>query len=228
MRNILVVDVGGTHIKVLTARHRVPVLIPSGPRMTAAAMVDRVREATRTWRYSAVSVGYPGLVADDRPLREPHNLAAGWVGFDFERAFERPVRMINDAAMQALGAYRIGRMLYLGFGTGLGSALVVDGTVIAMELAHLPYRHGRTYEQYVGAAGLTRLGRRRWERHVGRVVALLRTALEADDLVIGGGNAPLLATLPAGARRGTARDALLGGARLWSANRRALPPARRA
>jgi polyphosphate glucokinase len=228
MRNILVVDVGGTHIKVMTARRRGRILIPSGPRMTAADMVDAVRRATGGWRYSAVSIGYPGPVAGDRPSREPHNLAGGWVGYDFERAFARPVRMINDAAMQALGNYRGGRMLYLGLGTGLGSALVVDGIVVPMELAHLPYRHGRTYEQYVGAAGLARLGRRRWERHVGRVATLLRTALEADDLVIGGGNAPLLASLPAGARRGTPRDALRGGARLWSANRRALPSARRA
>jgi polyphosphate glucokinase len=227
MRTILVVDVGGTQIKVLTARRRRLIMIPSGPRMTAAGMVDAVLHRTRGWRYSAVSIGYPGRVADDGPLREPHNLAVGWVGFDFERAFERPVRMINDAAMLALGAYRGGRMLFLGLGTGLGSALILDGTVVAMELAHLPYRNGRTYEQFVGAGGLAQLGRRRWERHVHRVVALLTAALEAEDLVIGGGNASLLATLPAGARRGSARDALAGGSRLWSSNRRALwSPAR--
>ena len=212
---ILVVDVGGTKIKVLATGQPESVKRPSGPTLTAAQMVDTVREVAAGWEYDAVSIGYPGPVLHGRPAFEPHNLGPGWVGFDFDRAFDRPVRIINDAAMQALGSYEGGRMLFLGFGTGLGSALVVEGVVQPLELAHLPYRRGRTFEEYVGAAGLARLGPRRWQRCVTDVVERLKAALQAEDVVLGGGNARLLERLPAGARLGANAKAFIGGFRLW-------------
>jgi polyphosphate glucokinase len=213
---ILVIDVGGTSIKVLATGHRTPVKIPSGPTMTAKLMVRMVREAVADWDYSAVSIGYPGPVKDGKPASEPKNLGRGWVGFDFAKAFGCPVKLINDAAMQAVGSYKGGRMLFLGLGTGLGSTLIVDGVVAPMELAHLPYRRGRTYEQYVGKAGLDRLGKRRWRRHVEDVTKRLAAALEADDVVLGGGNAKCLSTLPAGVRVGNNGHAFVGGYRLWT------------
>jgi polyphosphate glucokinase len=216
---VLVVDVGGTHIKVLATGHTAPRRIPSGPEMTARQMVRAVRKATNDWRYSAVSIGYPGAVLHGKPASEPHNLGGGWVGFDFKKAFGRPVRVINDAAMQALGSYEGGRMLFLGLGTGLGSALIVDGVLEPMELAHLPYRHGRTYEQEVGAKALKRHGKKRWRRRVFDVVERLKTALEADDVVIGGGNAKKLKALPKGARLGANEKAFRGGYRLWQSRR---------
>jgi polyphosphate glucokinase len=212
---ILVVDVGGSHIKLLASGQKTPIKIPSGPKTTARTMVRRVKQAVDGWTYAAVSIGYPGAVLHGKPLSEPHNLGGGWVGFNFRRAFGRPVRVINDAAMQALGSYKGGRMLFLGLGTGLGSALIVDGVLAPMELAHLPYKKGRTYEDYVGQAGLERLGKRKWRRHVADVVTRLKAALEADDVVIGGGNAKLLRTLPRGVRLGTNANAFRGGYRLW-------------
>lgn len=214
---VLVVDVGGTSIKVSATGRRVPVKIPSGPHLTPRRMVTLVREATRGWDYGAVSIGFPGPVKNGRPAREPHNLGRGWRRFAFDRAFDRPVRIVNDAAMQALGSYRGGRMLFLGLGTGLGTTLIVDGVVAPMEVAHLPYKKGRTYEDYVGKAGLKRLGRTRWRRHVADVTERLAAAFVADDIVIGGGNAKLVRRLPAGARRGDNRRAFTGGYRLWSA-----------
>ena len=212
---VLVVDVGGSHVKVLATGHKTPVRIPSGPSMTASTMVRRVRKAVESWTYDAVSIGYPGAVLHGKPVSEPRNLGGGWVGFPFKKAFGRPVIIINDAAMQALGSYKGGRMLFLGLGTGLGSALIVDGVLEPMELAHLPYRKGRTYEDYVGNAGLERFGKRKWRRRVADVIARLKVALEADDVVIGGGNAKLLKTLPRSARLGTNANAFLGGYRLW-------------
>ncbi|HWF83962.1 MAG TPA: ROK family protein, partial [Vicinamibacterales bacterium] len=214
--NVLVIDVGGTHVKVSATGGRKAIKIPSSPAMTPARMVAAVKKATAGWTYSVVSIGYPGAVLHGKPISEPHNLAGGWVGFNFQKAFGRPVRIINDAAMQALGSYRGGRMLFLGLGTGLGTALIVDGALEPMELAHLPYKKGRTYEDYVGHAGLKRLGRKKWEKHVAAVVDLLATALEADDVVIGGGNIKLLRRLPVGARRGDNRHAFVGGYRLWN------------
>src|SRR5437867_11526993 len=196
---VLVIDVGGTHVKVVASGHKKPIEIPSGPDMTAKKMVAAVRQATAGWKYDAVSIGYPGPVLHGRPLGEPHNLGRGWVGFDFRKAFNRPVKIINDAAMQALGSYHRGRMLFLGLGTGLGSALIVDGVLEPMELAHLPYKKGRTYEDYVGLAGLKRLGKRKWRQHVADVVKQLKTALQADYVVLGGGNARLLKKFPPGA-----------------------------
>jgi polyphosphate glucokinase len=217
---ILVIDVGGTHVKVLAMGHKQRVEIPSGPKMTPAKMVAAVRAATAGWKYDAVSIGYPGPVVHNRPLSEPHNLGHGWVGFDFKKALGgRPVRIINDAAMQALGSYKGKRMLFLGLGTGLGSALIVDGVLEPMELAHLPYKKGRTYEDYVGLAGLKRLGKRKWRRHVNEVVKLLKTALEADYVVLGGGNAKLLKKLPPGTSLGDNTNAFRGGYRLWTTTR---------
>lgn len=217
---ILVVDVGGTHVKVLATGRRVPVKVLSGPALTPRQMVRLVREATTNWSYDAVSIGYPGPVVNGKPISDPWNLGHGWVGFDFARAFGRPVKVINDAAMQALGSYKRGRMLFLGLGTGLGSALIVDGVLEPMELGHLPYRKGRSYEDYVGAAGLKRLGRKKWRRHVLDVIALLRNALQADDVVLGGGNAKLLDRLPVGVRLGNNAYAFIGGYRLWDRDAR--------
>ena len=211
----LVVDVGGTHVKALASGYRKHIEIPSGPGLTARKMVESVKKAVSGWKYDTVSIGYPGPVIHDRPVAEPHNLGGGWVGFDFKKSFGRPVRIINDAAMQALGSYRGGRMLFLGLGTGLGSALIVDGALEPMELAHLPYRKGRTYEDFVGLAGLKRLGKKKWRRHVTDVVRQLKTALQADYVVLGGGNAKLLKTLPAGVRLGDNSKAFIGGFRLW-------------
>jgi polyphosphate glucokinase len=214
---ILVIDVGGTHVKVVATGHKQRVEFPSGPKMTPAKMVAAVRAATVGWKYDVVSMGYPGPVAHGRPLGEPHNLRHGWVGFDFKKAFGgRPVKIINDAAMQALASYKGRRMLFLGLGTGLGAALIVDGVLEPMELAHLPYKKGRTYEDYVGLAGLQRLGKRKWRRNVSEVVKLLKAALEADYVVFGGGNARLLKRLPPGSCLGNNANAFRGGYRLWS------------
>jgi len=213
----LVIDVGGTHVKLLATGRRRRAEIPSGPSLTPAKMVSAVRAATAGWKYDAVSIGYPGPVVHGRPLSEPSHLGAGWVGFDFKQAFgRRPVKIINDAAMQALGSYQGKRMLFLGLGTGLGSALVVDGVVEPMELAHLPYKKGRTYEDYLGLDGLKRLGKKKWRHHVVKVVRQLKAAVQADYVVLGGGNARLLKRLPAGARLGNNANAFRGGYRLWT------------
>lgn len=214
-KNILVIDVGGTHVKAGTNGHA-EVKVDSGPAMTPAAMVAAVKNMTKGWKYDAVAIGYPGPVLHGRPVSEPHNLGVGWVGFNFKKAFDRPVKLVNDAAMQALGSYQGGRMLFLGLGTGLGAALIVDGILEPMELAHLPYKKGRTYEDYVGIRGLERLGKKRWTRHVFDVVEKLKAALEADYVVLGGGNAKLLKQLPPGARLGENSNAIKGGIRLFS------------
>jgi polyphosphate glucokinase len=213
--SILAIDVGGTHIKVLATGRRTPIEIRSGPKMTAKAMVRKVLQGTTGWRYTVVSIGYPGPVLHGKPVSEPSNLGGGWVGFNFTKAFGCPVRLINDAAMQALGSYKGGRMLFLGLGTGLGSALIVDGVLEPMELAHLPYKPGQTYEDRVGKSALARFGKKKWRRHVADVVTRLQAALEPDDVVLGGGNAKLLLTLPKGARFGSNANAFVGGYRLW-------------
>ena len=213
---ILVLDVGGTHVKALATGHRRRVEFPSGPSMTPARMIAAVRTATAGWKYDAVSIGYPGPVVHGRPLVKAPHLGSGWVGFDYRKAFGRPVKMVNDAAMQALGSYRGGRMLFLGLGTGLGSALIVDHVLEPMELAHLPYKKGRTYEDYVGLAGLKRLGKRKWRHQVVAVVRQLKSAVQADYVVLGGGNARLLKRLPPGTRRGDNANAFRGGFRLWT------------
>ena len=223
---VLAVDVGGTHVKILATGQKEAREFPSGPAMTARQMVAAVRKLAGNWKYDAVAIGYPGPVLRNRPVAEPHNLGPGWVAFNFEAAFGCPTRVINDAAMQALGGYKGGKMLFLGLGTGLGTALIVDGIVEPMELSHLPYRKA-TYEDYVGLRGLERLGKKKWRRHVADVVEQLRAALEPDDVLIGGGNAKKLAEPPPGCRIGENAKAFLGGFRLWqqaSANR--LPPRR--
>jgi predicted NBD/HSP70 family sugar kinase len=214
-RNILVIDVGGTHVKGFATGQKEPFKFPSGPKMTAKKMVKQVREATKDWNYSCVSIGYPAPVIHGHPLSEPHNLAGGWVGFDFPKAFGRPVKMVNDAAMQALGIYCGGRMLFLGLGTGLGSAMIVDGILEPMEVAHLPYKKGRTFEDYLGIRGLKRLGKKKWRRYVGLIAEQLKNALQAEYVVLGGGNAKLLKTLPSGCRLGDNSTAFTGGFRLW-------------
>jgi len=224
-KNILAIDVGGTHVKVLATGRRKPLEIPSGPKMTAKEMVRKVREGTAGWSFSVVSIGYPGPVLHGKPVSEPANLGGGWVGFDFKKAFGHPVRVINDAAMQALGSYKGGRMLFLGLGTGLGSALIVDGALEPMELAHLPFKNGQTYEDRVGEAALKRLGKKKWRRNVADVVTRLQAALQADDVVVGGGNAKLLRTLPKGVRLGSNANAFIGGYRLWKADLRKQTPA---
>lgn len=213
---VLVIDVGGTHIKVLATGEKEPRKIVSGPKMTGPQMVKQVKQLVRDWKYDCVSIGYPGPVVHGHPIHEPHNLGGGWVGFDFREAFGRPVKIINDAAMQALGSYRGKRMLFLGLGTGLGSAMIADGVLEPMEIAHLSYKKGKTYEDYLGLRGLERLGKKKWRRHVAEVVRQLTTALEADYVVLGGGNVKKLKTLPAGAVEGNNANAFKGGFRLWS------------
>ena len=212
-------DVGGTNIKLLATGRREPIKVPSGPRMTPLIMVREVREATSDWTYDNVSIGYPGPVMRNRPRLEPWNLGRGWVRFDFQKAFGRPVRMINDAAMQALGSYEGGNMLFLGLGTGMGSAMIRDGVLIPMELAHLPYKRGLSYEEYLGEAGMHREGKPAWRRHVAKVVALFIAALEVDYVILGGGNTRHLKTLPPHTRRGDNANAFKGGFRLWSQKR---------
>ncbi|MFY9529037.1 MAG: ROK family protein, partial [Candidatus Acidiferrales bacterium] len=163
---VLVIDVGGTNVKVLATGQRQPRKIPSGPAMTASQMVREVKRLVRDWKYDRISIGYPGPAIHNHPLHEPHNLGGGWVGFNFRKAFGRPVKLVNDAAMQALGSYKGGCMLFLGLGTGLGSAMIADGILEPMELAHLPYKKGKTYEDYLGLRGLKRLGKKKWRRHV--------------------------------------------------------------
>jgi polyphosphate glucokinase len=212
---ILAVDVGGTHVKALLSGARVPRKVPSGPRMSARAMVGAVQRLCADWRYDVVSLGYPGPVLHGKPVVDPKNLGAGWVGFDYAKAFGKPVRIVNDAAMQALGSYQGGRMLFLGLGTGLGSAMIVDGMLEPMELAHLPYKKGKSYEDYVGLRGLERLGKKHWRQAVFDVVERLRTAVEADYVVLGGGNAKLIRTPPRGVRIGENANAFRGGFALW-------------
>jgi polyphosphate glucokinase len=214
-QKILVIDVGGTHIKLLMSGQKEPVKIPSGPAMTAKKVVQLVKQATRGWGYDCITLGYPGPVINGHPLREPHNLGGGWMGFLFRKAFGCPIKIINDAAMQALGSYKGGRMLFLGLGTGLGSAMIVDGVLEPMELAHLLYKHGKTYEDYLGIRGLERLGKKKWRHHVFKIVEKLRAALEADYVVLGGGNVKKLKKLPPGARMGANDNAFVGGFRMW-------------
>jgi glucose-6-phosphate isomerase len=214
-RKVLVIDVGGTHIKVWRPGRRRPIEIDSGRKMTAKRMARRVLNAVQPADYKAVAIGYPGPVLHGSPIVEPTNLGRGWVGFDYEKAFGKPTRIINDAAMQALGSYRGGRMLFLGLGTGLGSALIVDGVLEPLELAHLPYRKG-TFEDYVGQRAFRRLGKKKWRRAVNDAVQRLRQAVQADYVVLGGGNVKHLKQLPDAVRRGTNANAYRGGMMLWA------------
>src|SRR5271163_4096887 len=211
---VLVIDVGGTNVKMLATGQKEPRKIPSGPALTAAKMVQVVKQATKDWEYDCISLGYPGPIINGHPLREPHNLGGGWMAFDFRKAFGCPIKILNDASMQALGSYKGGRMLFLGLGTGLGSAMIVDGVLQPMELAHLPYQRGKTYEDYLGLRGLERLGKKKWQKKVLKVVAELREALAAEYVVLGGGNVKKLKQLPDKTTLGSNENAFLGGFRL--------------
>ncbi len=212
---ILVIDVGGSHVKCVATDHKTPIKIKSGPKLTPDDMVRQVREVTSAWRFDVVAIGYPGVVRRGKIVREPHNLGPGWIGFDFEAAFGCPVKTINDAAMQALGGYEGGKMLFLGLGTGLGSALIVDGVIAAMELGHLHYAHGHSYEDRLGKQGRKRLGKKKWRRKVEKVVEAFRKALLPDYIMLGGGDVKKLKCLPPQTRRGDNAHAFAGGFRLW-------------
>jgi len=212
--NILAIDIDGTNVKILATGQTESRKLPSGQEMTPADMVAGVTELAKDWSYEAVSIGYPGIIKKGKIITEPHNLGPGWVGFDFETAFKLPVRIINDAAMQALGSYTEGVLLFLGLGTGLGSAVVVDGAVLPMEVAHLPYRKG-TFEDYVGVRGLKKRGKKKWQKHIELSVERLAAAINPDDIVLGGGNAKYIKKLPPGCRLGENRFAFDGGFRMW-------------
>ena len=212
--NVLVIDVGGSHVKILATGKAQRRRMVSGPTLNAGAMVSGVKRLAEGWAYDAVSIGYPGIVVADQPVTEPHNLAPGWVDFDYRAAFGCPVKIINDAAMQALGSFTAGKLLFLGLGTGLGSAMVINGIVVQMELAHLPYRKS-TFEDYVGDQARIRDGKKKWAKRVADVVTRLTAALVPDEVVLGGGNARYLKTLPPLCRLGDNANAFVGGFRLW-------------
>lgn len=211
----LVIDIGGTNVKVMLPGRPEPVKIPSGKSMTPTKMVRAIRDVTKDWQYDNIAIGYPGPVVKGRPAAEPHNLAKGWVRFDYEKALGKPVRIINDAAIQALGSYSGGNMLFLGLGTGLGAAMIRDGCVIPLELAHMPYQKGKTYEEYLGEKGMKRMGKKRWRKHVCDVIEIFRAGLVVDYIVLGGGNAKRIDKLPPRTQLGSNANALTGGIRLW-------------
>ena len=212
--NVSAIDIGGTNIKILAAGQTESRKFPSGTTMTPQNMVEGVMDLAKDWTYEAISMGYPGVIKKGKIVTEPHNLGQGWVGFDFEAAFKLPVKIMNDAAMQALGSYREGILLFLGLGTGLGSAIIADGAVVSMEVGHLPYKKG-TFEDYVGLQGLERLGKKKWRKHVAFIVERLKAAINPDDVVLGGGNAKKLKKLPEACRLGSNEFAFTGGFRMW-------------
>ena len=220
--NVLAIDIGGTHVKILATGQKERRAFESGPTLTPGRMVAGVQKLAADWQYDVVAIGYPGPVLRNRPVAEPHNLARGWVGFNFEAAFKRPVKVVNDAAMQALGSYRKGKLLFLGLGTGLGTTMIVNGIPEPMELGHLPYKKA-TYEDYVGLRGLQKHGKKKWRKHVADVVERLVAALEPDEVVLGGGNVHKLKRLPKGCRAGDNANAFIGGFRLWQDQ--SVPPA---
>ncbi len=213
--SVLVIDIGGTHVKFKTPRQREPVKFKSGSEMTPSWMVKGVLQASENWNYDRISIGYPGVVVHDKPLHDPFNLGTGWTGFDYAGALKKPVRMANDAAMQALGSYQGGRMLFFGLGTGLGSAMVVEGVVQPMELAHLRFKGKRTYEDVLGLRGLERLGKKKWMAQVFEVGESMMQAMDAEYVVLGGGNVEKIKTMPSGFRRGSNDNAFKGGVELW-------------
>lgn len=223
---VLVIDVGGNNVKLLASGRREVRKVPSGPRLTPARMVAAVRRATADWRFRGVAIGFPGPVRHGRIAAEPVNLGRGWMRYDFRRGFSRPVRIVNDAVMQALGSYHGGRLLFLGLGTGLGAALVLEGRSQPLEIAHLPYRAGKTYEDFLGRRGLERAGKKRWRRLVFEIVPRLAAAFQVDEVVLGGGNTKLLRTLPRGCRRGDNRNAFVGGFRLFKPEKAPRPAVR--
>jgi len=219
---VLVVDVGGNNIKLKHSDHDERRKAKSGPETTPDRLVEAVRELAGDWSYDRITLGCPGAVRDGRLVREPVNLGSGWLGFDFAAAFDRPIKLVNDAVMQAIGSHDGGKMLFLGLGTGLGAALVGDRVAVPLEVAHLPYKKAFTFEDCVGKRGLDRMGEKRWEKAVHDVVARLRDALVADYVILGGGNAKLLTKLPEHSRPGHNRNAFLGGVRIWQEEFRVL------
>jgi polyphosphate glucokinase len=211
---VLVIDIGGTHVKVLATGHKTHREFESGPTLTPKQMVAGAKKLVADWKYEAISIGYPGPVLRNKPISDPWNLGKGWAGFDFEAAFKCPVKVVNDAAMQALGSYKGGKMLFLGLGTGLGSAMILNGTIAPMELGHLPYKKA-TFEDCVGIRGVKKYGKKKWQSFVADVVKRLVAALEPNDVVLGGGNVKKLGKLPSGSRAGDNDNAFLGGFRLW-------------
>ena len=222
-KKILVIDVGGTHVKLMISRSKKR-KFDSGPKMTPREMVTQMKPLLTEWNFDAVSIGFPSPMRDGRILSDPKHLGKGWAGFDFEKALGKPVRVINDAAMQALGSYRGRRMLFLGLGTGLGSALIWEKTVLPLELGDLPYRNGSVIEDYLGKPGLAELGEKTWQRDVEHALVQLKRSLIADYVVLGGGNAKKLDELPKGVERGHNRNAFLGGIRLWQIDPRTRRP----
>jgi predicted NBD/HSP70 family sugar kinase len=219
---ILVIDIGGNNVKLLASGQSEPRRFPSGAELTPQKLVEEVNKMVTDWQYDVISIGYPGLVLHGRIEREPKNLGKGWTAFDFQKAFGCPVQIFNDAAMQAIGSYRGGRMLFLGLGTGLGSALIVDGVLEPMELAHLPYRKGKTFEDYVGQRGIDRLGKKKWRKHVFSVVAALTAALQPEYVILGGGNIKYLKKFPPGAEAGSNEKAFEGGFRMWQITKKGI------
>jgi polyphosphate glucokinase len=211
---VLVIDVGGNNVKMLASGHKQPLKFPSGRTLTPEKMVDGVKTLTANWQYDVISLGVPGAALLGHLIANPRNLGPGWVGFDFSAAFGVPVKLVNDAALQALGSYRKGLMLFLGLGTGLGTALVVDGVAESRELSHFPYRKG-TLEDYVGARGLRRFGKKKWRKEVDKIVPELVRRIHVDDVVLGGGQVKKLKNLPRGCREGSNANAFIGGFRLW-------------
>lgn len=212
---VLAIDVGGSHVKARLSSGSERRSVESGPHMSAEAMVEAVKAFTADWSYDVIGIGYPGAVKDNKPAAEPHNLGPGWKGFDFEAAFGKPVRLVNDAMMQAIGSYQGGRMLFIGLGTGLGSAMIAEKVCVPMELAHLPYKKHQTFEDFVGERGLERRGKKKWRKSVEKVIAKLQAALQPHEIVIGGGNVEKLKHLPPNCRHGDNENAFLGGFRLW-------------
>ena len=213
-KKILVIDIGGTHVKLMISR-RAKRKFDSGPKMTPREMIADIKKTAEGWNYDAISIGFPAPVKEGKIASEPKHLGEGWVGFDFAKAFGKTVEIINDAAMQALGSYHGGRMLFLGLGTGLGSALVWKGHVLPLELGDLPYVHDGIIEDEIGKEGLERLGKKNWQKEVNKVLKQLKLALIADYIVLGGGNSKLIEELPDGVERGHNRNAYAGGCRLW-------------
>ncbi len=214
--NILAVDLGGTHIKFRMEQHKEPVKVKSGPKMTPEKLMSLIGEHAAGWKYDHVTLGFPGPVVHDKPVLEPRNLAKGWVKFDFRKAFgHKPLRIVNDAAMQVLGSYQGGRMLFLGLGTGLGSAMVVEGVVQAMELAHMPWKKGRTYEDFLGAAALDRDGKKTWRKNVFKVIEESSQVLESKYVTLGGGNAALIKKMPKNVVLGSNDNSFKGASLLW-------------
>jgi len=212
---ILVIDIGGTHVKLGLSTPRRQCEFESGPKLSAKGLVAKINDLTKGWAYDIVSIGYPGPVAGNRPIAEPYNLGKGWAGFDFAKALHRPAKVVNDAAMQALGSYHGGRMLFLGLGTGLGSAMIINGEIEPMEIAHLRYKNKKSFEDYLGSRGLKRLGLKKWRKHVSDVVKKLSAALEPEYVVLGGGNVRKIKKLPPRTERGGNEKAFVGGIRLW-------------